>query len=644
MSKISSLLMTIRAFFSKLSGKISSSFAHIIEKHREKRDKKMRDKRLAKATEKMLNAKIANKLDVYDDFDPQKTVKENEHISYRMHKAFFLHNGLGRFDSAFNALLIKLRDKSAKARRKHKNEAGATYIDGVYVGSAFNIYDACANVLMVIPLLLRFFSFIFNKIKNFFKAFKGFMKAGENPEKGLRGFLAFFRHYWRYAVVAGVFVFVFIGIYTTFRSTVCVAVYVDGENIGIVDDVELLSAAKRDVEETITSSLGLSYKFGKSMTYKFVRYGGLTGKMTYSELYSALYDKGAEDYISAYMLYVDGRMVGAMESYNEAESLIEEVKEEKVKALNIDTETAGVTISNNVKIVNQLCLPATIVSKDSMKDILLGNADTLDVNVSILQALAARRDNVADLIDYLSKTLDLDFSTTYYFTEDIGDSFGDTEDAKLSFTVVKTETEAQQLPYKIVYEDSPYYYEGTKVLKRGGVSGKKEVVYSVSYVDGKVKDKVFVTERVVSLPTDAVYYVGTMKKPVSAPTGKLKYPLKSYVVTSEYGGRDITGEYERHSGIDLYAPYGSSIYAADGGTVIFAGVYSTYGYLTVIDHGGIQTAYAHQSEILVNVGDSVFQGQLIGKVGETGRAFGAHLHFEVRVDGVQQNPREYLAF
>ncbi len=98
-----------------------------------------------------------------------------------------------------------------------------------------------------------------------------------------------------------------------------------------------------------------------------------------------------------------------------------------------------------------------------------------------------------------------------------------------------------------------------------------------------------------------------------------------------------------HTGLDYCGQIGDPIYAAAAGVVVFAGPLTVRGNATMIDHGwGIFTAYMHQSEILVKVGDLVEQGQLIGRVGNTGRVEGPHLHFEVLVGGVQVNPLEWL--
>jgi murein DD-endopeptidase MepM/ murein hydrolase activator NlpD len=98
-----------------------------------------------------------------------------------------------------------------------------------------------------------------------------------------------------------------------------------------------------------------------------------------------------------------------------------------------------------------------------------------------------------------------------------------------------------------------------------------------------------------------------------------------------------------HEGIDLGAAYGTPIAAAAAGVVIYAGWEGGYGNLVVIDHGGgIATAYGHQSQIAVSVGQSVAQGQTIGHVGSTGHSTGPHLHFEVRVNGQAVDPLGYL--
>ncbi|MEX1162453.1 MAG: peptidoglycan DD-metalloendopeptidase family protein [Nitriliruptor sp.] len=126
---------------------------------------------------------------------------------------------------------------------------------------------------------------------------------------------------------------------------------------------------------------------------------------------------------------------------------------------------------------------------------------------------------------------------------------------------------------------------------------------------------------------------------VSAPSSSgFAWPMCA-PVTSEYGPR--WGR--MHQGIDQGAGTGTPIGAAKAGTVIFAGWQGGYGNLTLIDHGSVVTAYAHQSRIAVRSGQSVSQGATIGYVGTTGNSTGPHLHFETRVNGSAVNPRQYLS-
>jgi murein DD-endopeptidase MepM/ murein hydrolase activator NlpD len=105
--------------------------------------------------------------------------------------------------------------------------------------------------------------------------------------------------------------------------------------------------------------------------------------------------------------------------------------------------------------------------------------------------------------------------------------------------------------------------------------------------------------------------------------------------------------WQLHAGLDLSAPSGAPIRAAAAGQVMRAGWNSGYGNYTCIYHGtyegkGFATCYAHQSQVLVAVGQQVRQGDVIGRVGTTGASTGNHLHFEVRLDGVPVDPAPWL--
>jgi murein DD-endopeptidase MepM/ murein hydrolase activator NlpD len=127
-------------------------------------------------------------------------------------------------------------------------------------------------------------------------------------------------------------------------------------------------------------------------------------------------------------------------------------------------------------------------------------------------------------------------------------------------------------------------------------------------------------------------------------TGQFVWPV-SGTITSPFGTRrhPVFGDMRFHGGIDIGAAHGTTVVAADSGSVIISSYNSSYGNYVVISHGnGITTLYAHLSTRSVSVGDSVSRGQQIGRVGSTGVSTGPHLHFEVSVNGTRVNPRSYL--
>ena len=125
----------------------------------------------------------------------------------------------------------------------------------------------------------------------------------------------------------------------------------------------------------------------------------------------------------------------------------------------------------------------------------------------------------------------------------------------------------------------------------------------------------------------------------------LSAPLAHYVVASPFGVRaDPINEHEAfHTGLDFDAPYRSPVYNTAPGVVVFAGWAGAYGRMVEIDHGhGIHTRYCHLNRITVAMGQKLKRRVRIGLLGSTGRSTGPHVHYEVRVDGVPQDPEKFL--
>jgi len=122
------------------------------------------------------------------------------------------------------------------------------------------------------------------------------------------------------------------------------------------------------------------------------------------------------------------------------------------------------------------------------------------------------------------------------------------------------------------------------------------------------------------------------------------WPARGWV-TSDFGTRldPWTAERRMHQGLDIATPHGQPVYTPSDGTVVFAGTEGSYGKVLVLDHGyGVKTRYAHLSEIFVRTGGRVRRGDKVAAVGNTGRSTGTHLHYEVRVNGIPENPRKFI--
>ncbi len=129
--------------------------------------------------------------------------------------------------------------------------------------------------------------------------------------------------------------------------------------------------------------------------------------------------------------------------------------------------------------------------------------------------------------------------------------------------------------------------------------------------------------------------------------GEFAWPTPScHYITSHFSPRrknPVSGIYKRHTGVDIGAGYGTTIVAANSGTVTLAGWNSGYGNCVIIDHGGGKaTLYGHMSSYAVSKGQTVSKGQKIGAVGSTGNSTGPHLHFEILINGGAVNPMQYF--
>ncbi len=196
-----------------------------------------------------------------------------------------------------------------------------------------------------------------------------------------------------------------------------------------------------------------------------------------------------------------------------------------------------------------------------------------------------------------------------------------------------------EIPFETEQKKDANLYEGRTEIEKEGKVGKRRVERYVTKIDGVMTAEEVILDEVTEEAVTQIERVGTQKAPSSVGTGSFIVPTNG-TLTSPFGAR--WGR--QHAGVDLAAKIGTPIYAADNGVVTVSEQKNNgYGKRITIDHkNGFITTYAHCSELLVKVGDVVKKGDLIARVGNTGRSTGPHLHFEIRLNGVAKNPYDYI--
>lgn len=418
-------------------------------------------------------------------------------------------------------------------------------------------------------------------------------------------------------------------------QTAC-EVSLDGEVLGVIQSQDDFEAVVDRVETRASKVLGYAYQFEYTPTYKQVIVP--KGEYVSAAAFETDLFRRVGEVMQAYVLTVDGEFIGASESREELESMLSAIQEQYV-----DEDVTSVGFLQDVRITHQYTSTDKLQERtlSDMQAMLTANTNGATTYIVVsgdtLTGIAYRNNMSLKEIMELNPNINahnLSIGQTIIIREVI---------PYLSVTTTKTLTYEDAIPFDTQYVDNHNMYQGDSRVVKAGVKGKAVVTADVTYVNGKQTESTILSSQTILEPTTQIVEVGTAPRPKTAPTGSFKWPVYGSI-TSRYGYRSIFGSYSFHSGIDIAAPYGTTIRASDGGTVTYAGYKGSYGYLVIISHGssGKQTYYAHCSKLLVSTGTKVYQGQAIARVGLSGRTTGSHLHFEVRINGSTVNPLSYL--
>lgn len=407
--------------------------------------------------------------------------------------------------------------------------------------------------------------------------------------------------------------------------------YVDGHEVGVVSSEEELSSIVGNVETRVASVLGQEYSYDAEITLAptYLDAGTQTNARAVED---ALFeDTGAM--MDAYAISVDGQELGYAQTSQELEEMLEQVAEPYLTEQTVehkftqDVEIFPVELPSNTEFAPDTLQATLSGNKEEAEYVTVERGDTFN---SIAEDVGLTGEELEQLNPDVSRLT-------------VGDELLVKQAVPLlSVETVVTETYEESIQSPVEYVDNPNLYEGTTRLKSAGQDGVEQVEARVTQINGVETQREEVSRTVVQQATTTYMYRGTKEKPSTASTGTFAWPLRG-TITSRFGYRSIFGGTSYHSGLDIAAPYGTQISAADGGTVTFVGWRGSYGQTVIITHdNGMVTYYAHCSSLLVNTGDRVYQGQAVARVGMTGTATGYHCHFEVRVNGHSVDPEAYL--
>lgn len=355
--------------------------------------------------------------------------------------------------------------------------------------------------------------------------------------------------------------------------------------------------------------------------------------------------KNSSNITEATGLYADGQLIGAMENRKELEKAVEDLQNEALSKFTSKKgySNAKAKFAQEIEYIDGLYPLETIydgetffkiISKEQNINSYYTVEDGDDIN-------AIERNTGLSLRTLTKLNPGLNFSDIMLINTKIITS-SHTADLTVQITVDKTYTE--EIPYKTIttYDDDEHV--DYLVVTQEGKNGSQLCVDTLTYENGKLINTAKGERTVKKAAVPKKQVKGTIQYLYGHSYGNFIWPVPyTHNITSYFEMR--WGRMHRGLDIAMNGCYGEDIIASDGGYIEYAGYTWDYGNHIIIYHGnGVRTLYAHCSALYVSEGESVYQGQTIAAIGETGEAYGAHLHFEIRVNygDNRVDPLDYL--
>ena len=420
-----------------------------------------------------------------------------------------------------------------------------------------------------------------------------------------------------------------------------IAVEYNGHEIGIISAESDFDSAARDVKQRVSYSkneeaLDMSAKLSLRVISdddKFITAGQLADKMI---------EASDEDLTEAYGIYIDGTFTGAVNN----KKAIEDALEDKLLNYDVKGTVRDVSYVNKIEYTKGIYLRNSVKSEEETIEKLTSKKERQRVYV------AQAGDNVVTVAQKYGMTLEKfnelnpDVNTTLKDGQMINviqtESF-------LPIQYIREMDTLSFLDYEIIEVETSALNVGVVSTLTKGERGEKESKIEITYIDGIESSRKIISNNITKNPVMEVIGHGTYSAMPDDPdtcffgqpmtgTGQMGWPVDGGWVSDTF----ISDR--NHKGLDIAAPEGTEIYAAEEGEVVSAGWNSGgYGNVVMIEHpDGYATVYGHMISVYAVEGEYVQKGQLIGFVGNTGNSFGDHCHFEVRYQGICYDPASFL--
>ncbi len=425
-------------------------------------------------------------------------------------------------------------------------------------------------------------------------------------------------------VVIGILVWVFA------IQTSAYAVYIDGEEKVFIKSAQSLEEVTASIEKENEKQYNRDMKICNEIKTEKTRVA--RSSVTPEDKLKEVLMKELDVKTLAAAVNVNGKVIAYMNNKKDAESLLQDLKEQYSKVGENET-LVKVEYGEKIAVEETMADAKKVLSKeDAYNLITTGSPDPQKYVVK-----------EGDCLWLIARANDM-------YVDDIVEANQlESEDLKLGqelilekrkplisvLTSVKGEKiEAIPFDTKVVTDkSSPISVKVTQA----GQEGSKQIAYTAEIVNGVEKERKILEEKIIKEPVTKILVKGTQVVQVASRgggSGQLDWPVYGSI-TQYFRGS--------HTGIDIAAAKGTPLHAADSGYVTYAGYQGNYGNFVIIDHGnGIVTRYAHCNSLAVSVGQKVSRGQVVAYLGSTGRSTGPHCHFEVMLYGKFQNPLNYL--